>query len=143
MSSFSERLAEALIKSLSEKDLAQLYIYIKYLQVCINSLYPLSFIALGSIVGYTIKQREALLQKWGKWQILLINFSVFFFLFLPIFLTIEAIVELNVSSNIIYNSLSVQVLSPNRLQQIQYTIGLIQVQVYGIFVYQQLKLSKK
>jgi hypothetical protein len=143
MSSFSERLAEALIKSLSQKDLAQFYIYIKYLQVCLTSLQPLAFVILGGIIGHTIKRRKALLRKWGKWQILLVNFSIFFFLCLPVFLTMEAIIELNTSSNIIYNSLSTPILSPNRLHQIQIAIGFIQLQVYCIFMYKQLKLSKR
>jgi hypothetical protein len=55
MSGFAKRLAEVLVKSLSQEDLDQVYIYISYLQVCLTSLYLVTTIFLGSIV---IQQKD-------------------------------------------------------------------------------------
>jgi hypothetical protein len=143
MSNFPERLAEAVVKSLSQKDLEEFYTYIKFLHIALTTLQMPLCCLLGSVIGYTIKRRKVLLRKWGKLQVLLVNLSVFIFIGLPIFSTLRNIVNLNLAANLMYGSLSNLAPSPNGFWRVQVFIGLAQVLLLSIFASRQIGLSKK
>lgn len=143
MSGFSERLAEALIKSLSQQDLNQLYVYIKYLQICFTTVQNTSLMIIGNVIGITVGQRIASLKIWSKQQIIVANLGVLLFLGVPIFLMLEAVVELNSASNLMNQSLSNYVMLPDDVWKIQFVIGLVQVLSYSAFSTSQRESNRK
>jgi hypothetical protein len=143
MSGFPERLAEALIKSLSQNDLEKFYTYIKYLQVALATLYIPTVWFICSAIKYTVKRRKILLRKWGKLKVFLANLSIFIFVGIPIFSTIKAMSNLNSTAILIYNSLSNRVLSLDQFKIIQFVIGLAQVILFSLFMSRKIEPSKK
>jgi hypothetical protein len=143
MSGFPERVAEALVKSLSQNDLEEFYTYVKYLQIALTTLYFPVSCCLGGIIGYTVKRRKVLLRKWGRLQVFLVNLSVFIFLWIPIYSTVRAMSNLNSVAISMHKSLSSCVLSLEQLSIFQFSIGLTQVLLLSIFMSKYIELSKK